>query len=219
MHTLFQLLLLILLLLNFALLIASKMPLRIRLVALQGAALSGLLLCMPRHPGTGIAHLVWLALAVFLIKAVGFPWLLGRTVRKVQISEHVHPYIGRTLSAIIGTVALLFSLWLESRLPLAQGASEMYPPLLFPVGLTTLFAGLTLVAGRTRAIAQVMGYLVAENGIFILSMPLLMGGSTWFELTLLLDVFVAVFVMGIAINHISEAFDSQDVERFSSLHD
>ena len=62
------------------------------------------------------------------------------------------------------------------------------------------------------------GYLVAENGIFLLGIPLMTAGAVWFELTLLLDIFVAVFVMGIAINHISYTFESIDVG-FHDLRD
>ena len=62
------------------------------------------------------------------------------------------------------------------------------------------------------------GYLVAENGIFLLGIPLMTAGAVWFELTLLLDIFVAVFVMGIAINHISHTFESIDVG-FHDLRD
>ena len=62
-------------------------------------------------------------------------------------------------------------------------------------------------------------YATAENGIFLLGIPLMTAGAVWFELTLLLDIFVAVFVMGIAINHISSAFDSIDVARFRNLRD
>ena len=64
-----------------------------------------------------------------------------------------------------------------------------------------------------------MGYLVTENGIFLLGTPLMSAGAVWFELTLLLDLFVAVFVMGIAINHISSKFETIDVGRFRSLRD
>ncbi|MEG2172658.1 MAG: hydrogenase-4 component E, partial [Desulfovibrionaceae bacterium] len=60
---------------------------------------------------------------------------------------------------------------------------------------------------------------VAENGIFLLGLPMMLGGSVWFELSILLDVFVAVFVMGIAINHINATFESIDVGRFCSLRD
>ena len=79
--------------------------------------------------------------------------------------------------------------------------------------------GLVLVVGRVTALSQVMGYLVAENGIFLLGIPLMSAGAIWFELTLLLDIFVAVFVMGIAINHINDTFESIDVNRFHNLRD
>ena len=216
MFTIFQFILLLLLLNNFVMLITAKVSSLIRLIAIQGATLTGLLLFMPRYANTDYGHVIVLAVAVLCIKAVGFPILLARTSRKVQIAERMTPYIGHTVSVIAGVVGLLFSLWFESKLPLVQG---VYQPLLFPVALSTLLTGLTIVVGRMRAITQVMGYLVAENGIFALSMPLMMGGSTWFELSLLLDVFVAVFVMGIAINHINATFESINVGRFCSLHD
>jgi hydrogenase-4 component E len=44
-------------------------------------------------------------------------------------------------------------------------------------------------------------------------------GGFWFEMLILLDVLVAVFVMGIAINHINSAFESTDVGRFCALRD
>ena len=81
------------------------------------------------------------------------------------------------------------------------------------------FCGLILVVGRATAISQVIGYLVAENGIFLLGAPLMAAGAIWFELALLLDIFVAVFVMGNAIGHIGETFDSIDTGRFRSLRD
>lgn len=111
---------------------------------------------------------------------------------------------------------LVFSFWLEARLSILPG---LFPPLLLPTALTTLFCGLILVVGRTTALSQVIGYLVAENGIFLLGVPLMTAGAVWFELALLLDIFVAVFVMGIAINHIGETFESIDVGRFRSLRD
>lgn len=113
-------------------------------------------------------------------------------------------------------IGLAFSLWLEAQLPIP---ARLFPSLLLPAALMTLFSGLILVVGRTKALSQVIGYLVAENGIFLLGIPLMAEGAVWFELTILLDVFVAVFVMGIAINHINKTFESIDVGRFCSLRD
>jgi len=118
---------------------------------------------------------------------------------------------------LAGILALIFSLWLEARLPVAPG---LFPFLLFPAAFSTIFAGFVLIVGRRKALTQVIGYLAAENGIFLLSLPLMSAaGGFWFEMIILLDVLVAVFVMGIAINHISNAFDSLDVGRFCALKD
>ena len=120
------------------------------------------------------------------------------------------------VGVLAGMGGLVLSLWLEARL---LTLPALFPPLLLPTALTTLFCGLILVVGRTTALAQVIGYLVAENGIFLLGMPLMTAGTTWFELALLLDVFVAVFVMGIAVHHIYRAFESTDVDQFAALRD
>ena len=75
------------------------------------------------------------------------------------------------------------------------------------------------MVARRKALTQVIGYLAAENGIFLLGVPLAAQGSVWLELSVLLDVFVAVFVMGIALHHINKTFESIDVGRFCSLRD
>lgn len=215
MAMLFQLCLILLLCNNFALLFVSRLTVLIRLVAFQGALLTGLLLLMPRAQGD-ILHVLLLAGAVLLIKALGFPYILRRTLRHIASNITMVPYLNYSLSLLAGLAALIFSLWLETRLPLD---TNIFAPLLFSTALTTLFTGLLLVVGRMKAITQVVGYLVAENGIFLLGMPLMAEGTLWFELSLLLDVFVAVFVMGIAINHINKTFDSIEVGRFCTLRD
>ena len=216
MTTVFQFCVILLLLNNFALLAVSRLALLIRLAAFQGLVLALVLTLMPRSDAGSLVHVLLLAGAVVCIKAVGFPWLLRRTLRRVAADAFLASHLGFSLSVAAGMAGLLFSLWLETRLPVTL---ELFPPLLFPAALTTLFTGLILVVARMKALTQVIGYLVAENGIFLLGMPLMMEGSTWFELSLLLDVFVAVFVMGIAINHINATFESIDVGRFCSLRD
>jgi hydrogenase-4 component E len=58
-----------------------------------------------------------------------------------------------------------------------------------------------------------------ENGIYAFGVALLLDQPVLVELGILLDVFVAVFVMGIAIFHISREFDHIDTRRLSSLAD
>lgn len=178
-----------------------------RLTALQGLLLAALLLSLDHS---------LLAGAVLLIKGALLPGLLWRTQSRLPAAALICPARRVGLCVLAGMAGLAFAIWLDGKLVMPQG---LFPPMLLPAGLTTVFCGLILIVGRIKAITQVIGYLVAENGIFLLGVPLMTAGTVWFELALLLDVFVAVFVMGIAINHISDSFASIDVAGFRSLRD
>jgi len=199
---------------NLGYLAVTRLRSLARLTAVQGVLLSlaPLLFAAPGDHG----HALFLSLGVLAIKGIGFPWLLARTLSRLEVNPVVEPYLGYNLSLLAGVSGLLFSLWLEPRLPFPPG---LFPPLLFPAALTSIFTGLTLVVARQKAVTQVIGYLAAENGIFLLGTPLSGQGSVWLELSVLLDVFVAVFVMGIALHHISKTFESIDVGRFCTLRD
>jgi hydrogenase-4 component E len=155
------------------------------------------------------------AAAMAALKAGVFPWLLWRTMRRIGSSEIVEPYMGLGTSVVLGLVGLGLLFGLESRVVLPVSA----PPLLLPAALLTVLAGIILIVLRHKALTQVIGYLTMENGIFLLGVPLIGHDAMWIEFLILLDLFVAIFVMGIAIHHISRTFDSIDVDRFCTLRD
>jgi hydrogenase-4 component E len=158
---------------------------------------------------------VLVAAAMAALKAGVFPWLLWRTMRRIGSSEIVEPYMGLGTSVVLGLVGLGLLFGLESRVVLPVSA----PPLLLPAALLTVLSGIILIVLRHKALTQVIGYLTMENGIFLLGVPLIGHDAMWIEFLILLDLFVAIFVMGIAIHHISRTFDSIDVDRFCTLRD
>ena len=108
------------------------------------------------------------------------------------------------------------ALHLAGRLPL-PGVEG--PSFLVPVALFTMMVGLFLIVARKSAVMQALGYLAMENGIYVFGMAYAVEEPLLVELGVLLDVFVAVFVMGIAIHHISREFDHIDTDRLSALKD
>lgn len=215
MDTPVQCVLILILLNNFGLLSTGNMKMLIRLTAAQGIFLALLALLMP--VSREFPQALLFCLAIFGIKGLCLPWLLRRTLRHVIKDPRLSPRFGYNLSILAGILALAVSLWLAPRLPLAPG---FFPFLLFPAAFCTIVAGFVLLVGRMRAITQVIGYLAAENGIFLLSLPLIAATDGFrFEMLVLLDVMAAIFVMGIALNHISKAFDSLNVGRFRALKD
>ena len=110
----------------------------------------------------------------------------------------------------------LLSLWLSERLPLPQVPISS---LIVPVALCTSLIGLFVIISRKKAITQVLGYLVLENGIYAFGVGVVPHSPLLVELGVLLDVFVAVFVMGITIFHINRQFDHIDTDRLVLLKD
>lgn len=199
---------------NFWLLAASRLHSYIRAVAVQGIAL-GLLLMMT-HSSELTWRVVIVSLLMVSIKGVVFPKLLRRNLRKLDVRREVEPYLSFTVSILAGICGIILSLWLGSRLPLP---GPVLTRLAVPVAFFTMLTGFLLIISRKQAITQVIGYLVAENGIYAFGAAAVHAGSVWIELGVLLDVLVGVFVMGMAIHHISREFESIDVERFSTLKD
>ena len=199
---------------NFALLGAERHRLCIRLIAFQGLVLG----ILPFLVSSGSHDLHFLvAGGVFLfIKAVALPLLLRRTYLRLPSQSTRDPYVGYPLCVLLGVSGLVLSLWIGAQLGMA--ANPLLSAIL-PVGLATVIAGLLLIVTRRDILAQVFGYLVLENGIYLMGVPMAQEDMLWLELSVLLDILVAAFVMGIAIHHINRAFASADVERIASLRD
>jgi len=213
MHTFAELIIVLIILLDLALAVTGSLSSCIRLVAVQGVV-AGLL---PLLAGSGAPHLraLLFAAVIMTLKGAVFPWLLMRARDKSGARKDVEPLISYPASIVLCLGAFIASSWMGSRLPLP----ETQVAWIVPASLATIFTGFLLITTRSKAITQVLGYLVIENGIYIFGLALFVEQPMMVELAILLDVFVAVFVMGIAIFHISREFDHIDTAELSELSD
>ena len=198
---------------NFTLVASSRTLKAIQVAALQGVLLGLLPLSMGLWHHW---HIVGLACAAMAVKGWLIPYLLRRAMRQVQIHREVRPYIGYTVSLMLCAVGTGLSLVLAHSLPLKPGSLHA---LFVPAALSTLFTGFLLLVSRRRALIQVVGYLVLENGIYLFGMMLVEDMPLLVEAGVLLDLFVGIFVMGIVVNHIRAAFDSTDTRQLAELKD
>ncbi len=205
-----NLLLLIVILINFYTLGSARLVACIRAVALQGALLA--LLPLVNHGPTG--HALLLATGAFLFKGIFIPLLLLRTIREVHIRRDVEPFIGIVPTLILGLLITAGAFIFADFLPLAH---EHHEGLFVPTALATMFCGFLMLITRRKAITQVLGYLMLENGIFIFAVLLSAAMPLMVEAGILLDLLVGVFVMGIVLNQISREFSSLNTERLTAL--
>lgn len=189
----------------------SRLRAIIRIVGLQGALLGVMPLLV--HQELHLAP-VLVSIATVALKGLVIPGMLMRALREAQIKREVEPLIGFLPSMVLGAIGTGVAMIFTTSLPLAH---EHTPPLLVPASLATVLVGFILVITRYKAITQVIGYLVLENGIFIFGLLLIEAMPLVMEMGVLLDLFVGIFVICIIVNHINRAFSSLDTRLLSEL--
>lgn len=198
---------------NFSLVAANRIDKSIQTAVLQGVLLGLLPLAMGLWR---IPHIALMAAATIAVKGWFIPYLFRRALRQVRIDREVRPYIGYSTSLVLCALGTGLSLLLAHNLPLKAGTANT---MFLPASLATLFTGFLLLVSRRKALTQVVGYLVLENGIYLFSLLLVEVMALLVEAGVLLDLFVGIFVMGIVINHIRAAFDSIDTRHLAELKD
>ena len=211
MSNLLNSLLVIVLMLNLFALGTGRIASVIRTVAMQGALLGALPLLLHGHASSGAVLAAALTIA---LKGVVIPGMMTRALRDVKIKREVEPLIGFQASVILGALGTVCALLFAGRLPLA---AQHAGTLMVPTAVATVLTGFILLITRFKALTQVMGYLVLENGIYIFGMLLVEAMPLVVEMGVLLDLFVAIFVICIIVNRINQAFSSLDTRRLASL--
>jgi hydrogenase-4 component E len=203
--------LVVVLLLNFVTLSASRLRTLIQAAALQGMLL-GVLIALA-HGRLMIGVLV-MAAATVALKGVVIPRMLFHAIREVASRREVEPVVGFVASLFLGAMGTALALLFSKTLPIAH---EHVASLIVPAALSTVLTGFLILMTRTKAITQVVGYLILENGVFIFGLLLMEAIPFLVELGVLLDLFVAIFVMGIIIHKISREFSSVSTRMLSEL--
>jgi len=204
-------LLVFVLLLNLFLLGTSRIRALINGAALQGVLLSVMPLLVQKHFGM-LPPLI--AIATLILKGSVIPTMLLKALRDAQIKREVEPLIGLVPTMLLGALGTAISIAFASHLALA---GDHGGTLIVPAAFSTVLTGFLLLITRIKAISQVIGYLILENGIYIFGMLLLEAMPFLVELGVLLDLFVGIFVVSIIIHHINREFASLDTRRLASL--
>lgn len=214
MEQLTQLLLASTVFLSLYLLGSSSLTGCVKIAALQGVALG--LLTLTIHEGGLEPHALLLAAGMIVLKGIVIPRILLHAIREVKIRREMAPLVGFTPSLLLGAALIGVAFVLADRLPVPAGIRS---GLLVPVSLATVMMGMLMMVSRVKAVSQVIGYLVFENGIYLFGLAISYEMPWLIEMGVLLDVFVAAFVMGIVIHHIAREFDSISTEKLTNLND
>ncbi len=159
-------------------------------------------------------QLYWVAVVLFLLKAVVIPRLLKRMELRFAAERELEPYVNTTTSLVISGLLVLFGYAITRPLvALSQLPTRAGMPLAMGLVLVSLF----VMISRKKALTQVIGFLMLENGLALLAVLGTYGIPLIVELGVFLDVLMGFLVMQIFIYQIHETFESIDVEQLNRL--
>jgi hydrogenase-4 component E len=159
-------------------------------------------------------ELYWVAGSLFVLKVLVIPRLLKRMERRFAAERELEPYVNTATSLVISGLLVLFAyaimrpLVALSRLPTRAG---------MPLAMGLVLVSLFVVISRKKALTQVVGFLMLENGLALLAVLGTYGIPLIVELGVFLDVLMGFLVMQIFIYQIHETFESIDVEQLNRL--
>ena len=126
------------------------------------------------------------------------------------------PFIGFVPSLLLGAGGTIAAVAFARALPLLP---EHAGTLLVPGAIASVLTGFVMLIGRAKAISQVCGYLILENGIYLFGLLLINATPLLVEAGILLDLTVGIFVIGIIVDRIQRAFDSLDTRKLTVLRE
>ncbi len=159
-------------------------------------------------------ELYFVAVIFFALKVVFIPRYLERLAKWVGTGREVQPYVNITSSLVIAGFLVLFAYAIMR--PLVQ-ASQLPTRGGLPLAMGLIFVGLFVIISRKKALTQIVGFLVLENGIALMAMLGTFGIPLIVELGVFLDVMMGFLVMQVFVYHIHGTFESIDIEQLNKL--
>ena len=196
----------------FYMAIANRLMTYIKVLALQGVLLFFVVFIQLSEINP--VNLALILLETIVFKSVAVPVFLSYLLKRNNITREAEPFLPNFVSLVITTAIVVVNILIANAIK-----DDHLDKIFFVVALSTLFFGLYLIATRRKIITHVMGYMVIENGVFVLSlaigneMPLLV------NLGIMLDIFASVLILGIFMNKIGDVFKDVDVDQLSNLKD
>jgi hydrogenase-4 component E len=159
-----------------------------------------------------IIGLVFILLETIVVKAILIPYFLNR-VRRHNNLKRVHEHsIPVFYSVLIIVLLLVISFVIGNQLEIKSIQSKF-----FSISIASLLSGLFFIIIHKNVFSHLVGYLIIENGMFLLSLAVGNEMPVLVSLAILVDLFIGILVIGIFLNKVGDAFQSISIDELSQL--
>ena len=192
--------------------IANRLFTYLNILVFQGFILFGVTFLTLTKIST--INLMLIMLETIVFKAVAVPWFINYVIRRNGITREAEPYLPNFVSLIIVTFITVATIILSSSIK-----DPNLDKTFFVVALSTIFTGLYLIVTRKKIITHVIGYIIIENGVFVLSLAVGNEMPMLVNLGIMLDIFASVLILGVFFNRIGDLLKDPDIDHLRNLKD
>jgi len=165
---------------------------------------------------TGIHHIYIAAALTVAIKVIVIPRILKKVVERLNVTRELVMNVNIPAGLLIcGALVILAFFITQPIIPLGFLLTRDS----LSIALAIVMVGFFTMIARKKAVTQVIGFLVMENGLFLGATVAAHGMPLIVELGIFFDVLVAVLIIGIYTHRIQDAFDSVDTSKLTVLKD
>ena len=162
---------------------------------------------------TGKDDIYIVALLTLIIKSAVIPYIFIYIIREIKVKREVELYVNISPSIIIGGILVVISYYLIRSISVISELSS----LALSASMSLVSIGLFIMISRKKALMQMLGILIMENGLFLGAISLTNGMPLLVELGIFFDVLIGVLIMGILIFRINKTFESIDTDMLKTL--
>jgi len=193
--------------------VTSRVKAYVTVLRAQGIILS-VLLIIPFIDHFSIYGII-LPATLLLVKVLLIPRYINKVILDLDIKRRIEPSIQQMVFLPL-VIASMTVIYLVSNILSKNTPLDVIP---FASGFSAIVIGIYIIMFRKKLIVHVCGFLIMENGIFLFGTAVASELPMMIELGTLLDIFVVVFLMGIALNKISSTFEGFEVTHLGRLKD
>ena len=160
------------------------------------------------------AELYAIAVLLFLLKVVLIPLFLRRVARGIRVNEDLGLFVNPAASILVSLLLVWCAHLFTGRIVSMRGAAESGT---FTVALSLMLIGMFIMMARMKALAQIVGLLVMENGLFLAGAGVAGGMPFFVEIAIFFDIFLCVIILGVFVYRIRKVFTHIDIDKLTEL--
>ena len=192
----------------------SRLKAHVHTLAIQGFLL--FLICAMDFSTQPWHTITFLTIETLIVKAILIPMFLSKVVKKTHSNRDTDANIAHFYCLLISSI-ILFGGFMLSVIEIPS--LSMINPICFGIALSTIIISLWLITIKHKIISNVIEFIAMENGIFLLSLSIAKEMPMLVNIGVLLDVFIAIYILGLFVNVINKEFHDLEVSHLSDLKD